>query len=40
MPGLDTLAPFLICAVAGGVLAILELLKAFNKWIGRFWWNR
>jgi hypothetical protein len=37
---MEGLIPFIVCAVAGALLAILELIKTFGKWIGRYWTNR
>lgn len=36
----DILLPFIICAVAGALLAVFELIKTFGKWIGRYWTDR
>jgi hypothetical protein len=32
--------PFLVCAFFGALLAVLELVRTFTKWIGRYWTNR
>jgi hypothetical protein len=37
---LDTVFPFVLCALAGAALAIFELIKTFGKWIGRYWTDR
>ncbi len=36
----NTLLPFVVCALAGGLLAVFELIKTFGKWIGRYWRDR
>lgn len=37
---LDVVVPLVICALAGGALAVFELIKTFGKWIGRYWADR
>jgi hypothetical protein len=37
---LDAIIPFAICALAGALLAVFELIKTFGKWIGRYWTDR
>lgn len=37
---MEGLIPFLACAIAGALLAALELIRTFGKWIGRYWTNR
>ena len=40
MPVTDVVLPLVVCGLFGGLLAILELIQAFGKWIGRYWSNR
>ena len=37
---MESVIPFLWCAFFGALLAVLELVRTFGKWIGRYWTNR
>jgi len=37
---MDMIWPFIICGLFGVLLAVMELIRTFGKWIGRYWTNR